>query len=61
LMERHSVNERRAFDMLRDEARRSQRKVVDVAEGVASSHQLLPSESDSAPGDGPTARGTTTD
>ena len=30
---------------LRDEARRSQRKVVDVAEAVASSHVLLPSES----------------
>jgi AmiR/NasT family two-component response regulator len=45
LMERHSIDERRAFDMLRDEARRSQRKVVDVAEAVASSHQLLPSES----------------
>ena len=45
LMERHSIDERRAFDMLRDEARRSQRKVVDVAEAVASTHQLLPSES----------------
>jgi Response regulator with putative antiterminator output domain len=46
LMERHSIDERRAFDMLRDEARRSQRKVVDIAEAVVSSHQLLPSESD---------------
>jgi Response regulator with putative antiterminator output domain len=44
LMERHSIDERRAFDMPRDEARRSQRKVVDVAEAVAASHQLLPSE-----------------
>jgi AmiR/NasT family two-component response regulator len=44
LMERHSIDERRAFDMLRDEARRSQRKVVDVAEAIATSHQLLPSE-----------------
>jgi AmiR/NasT family two-component response regulator len=41
LMERHSIDERAAFDMLRDEARRTQRKVVDVAEGVASSHRLL--------------------
>jgi response regulator NasT len=44
LMERHGVDERRAFDMLRDEARRSQRKVVDVAEAVVSSHQLLSNE-----------------
>ena len=44
LMERHGVDERRAFDMLRDEARRSQRKVVDVADAVVSSHQLLSNE-----------------
>ncbi len=44
LMERHGVDERRAFDMLRDEARRSQRKVVDVAEAVVSSRQLLSNE-----------------
>jgi AmiR/NasT family two-component response regulator len=44
LMERHGIDERRAFDLLRDEARRSQRKVVDVAEAVAVSYQLLPSE-----------------
>jgi response regulator NasT len=45
LMERHAVDERRAFDMLRDEARRRQRKVVDIAEAVTTSHQLLPSGS----------------
>jgi AmiR/NasT family two-component response regulator len=45
LMERHGIDERRAFDLLRDEARRSQRKVVDVAEAVVSSYQLLPTES----------------
>ena len=52
LMERHGVDERRAFDMLRDEARRSQHKVVDVAEAVVSSHQLLSNEP--APPDRPT-------
>jgi response regulator NasT len=42
LMERHSIDEKRAFEMLRDEARRSNRKIVDVAEAVAMSVNLLP-------------------
>jgi two-component system, response regulator / RNA-binding antiterminator len=42
LMERHSIDEKRAFEMLRDEARRSNRKIVDVAEAVALSVNLLP-------------------
>jgi AmiR/NasT family two-component response regulator len=46
LMERHGIDERAAFDLLRDEARRTNRKVVDVAEAVAASHRLLSSEPD---------------
>jgi len=42
LMERHSIDEKRAFEMLRDEARRSNRKVIDVADAVATSVNLLP-------------------
>lgn len=42
LMERHAVDEKRAFEMLRDEARRSNRKIIDVAEAVALSVNLLP-------------------
>jgi response regulator NasT len=42
LMERHSTDEKRAFEMLRDEARRTNRKIVDVAEAVALSVNLLP-------------------
>ena len=42
LMERHALDEQRAFEMLRDEARRSNRKIVDVAEAVAMSVNLLP-------------------
>lgn len=42
LMERHGLDEQRAFEMLRDEARRSNRKIVDVAEAVATSVNLLP-------------------
>ena len=48
LMERHSVDEQRAFGMLRDEARRTNRKIVEVAESVAASHRLLPSLSEAA-------------
>lgn len=44
LMERHGVTEEQAFTLLRDEARRSQRKVVDVAESIVGSHGLLPKD-----------------
>ncbi len=42
LMERHAIDEREAFDMLRTEARHSNRKLVDIAEAVLTSHRLLP-------------------
>jgi response regulator NasT len=42
LMERHSVDEKRAFEMLRDEARRSSRKMIAIAEAVTVSVNLLP-------------------
>ena len=42
LMERHSIDEKRAFEMLRDEARRSNRKIIEVAEAVTMSVNLLP-------------------
>jgi response regulator NasT len=41
LMERHSIDERQAFEMLREQARRTNRKIVDVAEAVALSVPLL--------------------
>ena len=44
LMERHGIGEQAAFNMLRDEARRSNRKLVDVAESVVSVRSLLPAE-----------------
>ena len=43
LMERHGVDDRAAFELLRDHARSHNRKVVDVARAVAEGHQLLPS------------------
>jgi AmiR/NasT family two-component response regulator len=45
LMERHGVSEREAFEMLRDHARASGRRVVDVAQTVLDGHALLPKRS----------------
>lgn len=45
LMERHGIDEQEAFNMLRDHARRHNRKMVDVAEEIVSTHQLLPGAS----------------
>lgn len=45
LMERHKADEGQAFAMLRDEARRTNRKVVDVAEAITTSFGLLSSGS----------------
>jgi response regulator NasT len=42
LMERHKIDEKHAFDLLRGEARRTNRKIVDVAETILSAHLLLP-------------------
>src|SRR6187200_2729784 len=42
LMERHSVDDRRAFELLRDHARSGSRRVVDVAQSVLDGHALLP-------------------
>jgi AmiR/NasT family two-component response regulator len=45
LMERHSVDESAAFDMLRDHSRSMNRKLVDVASAVVDGHRLLPKDS----------------
>jgi AmiR/NasT family two-component response regulator len=42
LMERHNVDDRKAFDRLRDHARSRNRTVVDVAASVTEGHALLP-------------------
>jgi AmiR/NasT family two-component response regulator len=44
LMERHSIDEPAAFEMLRDHARSMNRKVVDVASAVVDGHRLLPKQ-----------------
>jgi len=50
LMERHSVDEIGAFDMLRDRSRDANRKLVDIAAAVVDGHPLLPKQ---APQSGP--------
>jgi AmiR/NasT family two-component response regulator len=42
LMERHGVDDAAAFELLRSNARGSNRKVVDLARAVAEGHALLP-------------------
>ena len=42
LMERHSVDEPTAFDMLRAHSRSTNRKLVDIASAVVDGHGLLP-------------------
>jgi AmiR/NasT family two-component response regulator len=44
LMERHSVDESSAFEMLRDHSRTANRKLVDVATAVVDGHALLPKQ-----------------
>jgi AmiR/NasT family two-component response regulator len=42
LMERHGIDEQRAFHLIREEARRSNAKMVDVAMSILASYRLLP-------------------
>lgn len=44
LMERHGIDERAAFELLRGHARKQGRRVVDLAAAVADGHALLPAE-----------------
>jgi AmiR/NasT family two-component response regulator len=46
VMERHSVDERAAFQRVREHARATNRTVVDVAAAVADGHALLPKARD---------------
>lgn len=46
LMERHAIDEQRAFQLLREHARRTNRKMVDVAASVEESHRLLPARTE---------------
>jgi response regulator NasT len=49
LMERHSVDDAAAYEMLRDHSRHANRKLLDIASAVVDGHALLPKDSH-APG-----------
>jgi AmiR/NasT family two-component response regulator len=44
LMERHSVDDAEAFEMLRDQSRRANTKLADVAAAIVDGHRLLPKQ-----------------
>src|SRR5215207_1689852 len=46
LMERHSIDDAEAFEMLRDQSRRANTKLADVAAAVVDGHPLLPKQPD---------------
>src|SRR5687767_11233063 len=48
LMERHSIDDTAAFEMLRDHARGANRKLVDIATAVVDGHPLLPKQAQHA-------------
>ena len=49
LMERHSVDDKIAFDMLRDHSRSVNRRLVDVSSAVVDGHPLLPKQPHAPP------------
>ena len=44
LMERHSIDENSAFEMLRERSRLDNRKLIDLAAAVVDGHRLLPKQ-----------------
>ena len=49
LMERHSIDEDTAFEMLRTRSRTDNRKLIDLARAVVDSHRLLPRDPEDSP------------
>ncbi len=49
LMERHSIDEQQAFAMLREHARTTNHKLLDIARAVVDGHQLLPRDPPASP------------
>ena len=45
LMERHSIDELGAFELLRDHARKRRQKLVEIAQAIVDGHRLLPGKS----------------
>jgi len=57
LMERHAIDENRAFEMLRAHARSTNRKLTTIADAVVDGHRLLPRDPDAAASPGLTPAG----
>ena len=49
LMERHSINDATAFEMLREHSRTANRKLIDIATAVVDGHRLLPKQPHAQP------------
>jgi AmiR/NasT family two-component response regulator len=49
LMERHSINDATAFEMLREHSRTVNRKLIDIATAVVDGHRLLPKQPHAQP------------
>jgi AmiR/NasT family two-component response regulator len=49
LMERHAINGRSAFEMLREHSRIDNRRLIDLATAVVDGHRLLPKEPQAPP------------
>ena len=49
LMERHSIDDTGAFELLRDHSRRTNSKLADVAAAVVDGHRLLPKQPEISP------------
>jgi AmiR/NasT family two-component response regulator len=54
-MERHAIEQEKAFEMLRSHSQRNGRKLIDVANAVVDSHLLLLQASPTVVGDVDTA------
>jgi AmiR/NasT family two-component response regulator len=50
LMERHSIDDTDAYEMLREHSRINNRKLIDLATAVVDGHRLLPKQSPAASG-----------
>jgi response regulator NasT len=48
LMERHSIDDGSAYEVLREHARNTNRKLIDVAATVVDGHRLLPKQPQAA-------------
>jgi AmiR/NasT family two-component response regulator len=49
LMERHAIDEATAFEMLREQSRVDNRKLIDLAVAIVDGHRLLPRQPPAPP------------